>query len=233
MATFVVAHGAWSSGWSWKKMRPLLRAAGHEIFTPSFTGLGERSHLVSPEVTLETHIQDVANVLFYEDLTDVVLIGHSYGGMVATAVADRLPERIRKVIYLDAFVPRDGQSLRDLSPASPASQAAAESADNWLLPANPPRGDVQPSDVAWATPRTVPHPRRTFEQPIHLTGAIDHLPRIYIYCLKAGEKDVFGQFAARARSEDGWLYEEINTSHNPHISAPELLADILLRHAAD
>ena len=108
MATFVVAHGAWSSGWAWKKMRPLLRAAGHEIFTPSYTGLGERSHLSSPDVTLETHIQDIANVLFYEDLTDVVLIGHSYGGMVATGVADRASERIRQVIYLDAFVPRDG-----------------------------------------------------------------------------------------------------------------------------
>ena len=89
MATFVVAHGAWSSGWAWKKMRPLLRAAGHEMFTPSYTGLGERFHLASPDVTLETHIQDVANVLFYEDLSDVVLIGHSYGGMVATGVADR------------------------------------------------------------------------------------------------------------------------------------------------
>ena len=108
MATFVVAHGAWSSGWAWKKMRPLLRAAGHEIFTPSYTGLGERSHLSSPDLTLETHIQDIANVLFYEDLTDVVLIGHSYGGMVATGVADRASERIRQVIYLDAFVPRDG-----------------------------------------------------------------------------------------------------------------------------
>lgn len=108
MATFGVAHGAWSSGWAWKKMRPLLRAAGHEIFTPSYTGLGERSHLSSPDLTLETHIQDIANVLFYEDLTDVVLIGHSYGGMVATGVADRASERIRQVIYLDAFVPRDG-----------------------------------------------------------------------------------------------------------------------------
>jgi len=108
MATFVVAHGAWSSGFAWKKMRPLLRAAGHEIFTPSHTGLGERTHLATPDVTLETHIQDIVNVLFYEDLTDVVLIGHSYGGMVATGVADRASERIRQVIYRDAFVPRDG-----------------------------------------------------------------------------------------------------------------------------
>ena len=137
MATFVVAHGAWSSGWAWKKMRPLLRAAGHEIFTPSYTGLGERIHLSSPDITLETHIQDVANVLFYEDLTDVVLIGHSYGGMVATGVADRVSERIRKVIYLDAFVPRDGQAVRDLTPASRVSQMAAETPDNWLVEPNP------------------------------------------------------------------------------------------------
>src|SRR5918997_4776064 len=113
MATFLVAHGAWSSGWARKKMRPLLRERGHELFTPSYTGLGERAHLATPDVGLEAHIQDILNVLFYEDLSDVVLIGHSYGGMVATGGADRTSERIRKVIYLDAFVPRDGKALND------------------------------------------------------------------------------------------------------------------------
>ena len=232
MATFVVAHGAWSSGWAWKKMRPLLRAAGHEILTPSYTGLGERSHLASPEITLDTHIQDIANVLFYEDLTDVVLIGHSYGGMVATGVADRTSERIRKVIYLDAFVPRDGQAIRDLTPDSRVSQMTSETAENWLVEPIPPPPDTDPSDLEWVTPRRHPQPRRTFEQPVRLTGAIDRLPRAYIYCLKAGEGDVFRQFASRARSEDGWQYEEIDATHNPHITAPYELLEILLRLAA-
>ncbi len=114
MATIVVAHGAWSSGWAWKKMRPLLRAAGHDIFTPSYTGLGERAHLSSPDIGLDTHIADILAVFDYEDLRDVMLIGHSYGGMVATGVADRAQGRVAQLIYLDAFAPRDGQSLFDL-----------------------------------------------------------------------------------------------------------------------
>jgi pimeloyl-ACP methyl ester carboxylesterase len=231
MATFVVAHGAWSGGWAWKKIRPLLRAAGHEIFTPSYTGLGERSHLASPDITLETHIQDVANVLFYEDLTDVILIGHSYGGMVATGVADRVSERIRKVIYLDAFVPRDGQALRNLVAGSRVSQVAAETADNWLVEPSIPPPDTSPEDLEWVTPRRVPHPRKTFEEPVSLSGAIDRLPRAYVYCLKAQPSDNFRRFAERAQSEPGWQYEEIDASHNPHITAPHALLDILLRLA--
>lgn len=233
MATFVIAHGAWSSGWAWKKMRPLLRAAGHEIFTPSYTGLGERSHLATSDVTLSTHIQDILNVLFYEDLTDVILMGHSYGGMVATGVADRASERIRKVMYLDAFVPRHGQALRDLAPGTRVSQMAAETADNWLIEPNPPSSDASPEDLAWVTARRGPQPRKTFEEPVQLTGAVDRLPRVYIYCLRKQPGDVFGQFAARARSEAGWTYEEIDATHSPNITAPEALAEILLRQARD
>src|SRR5438067_1949693 len=102
MATIVVCHGAWSAGWAWRKLRPLMRAAGHELYTPTYTGLGERYHLATPQVDLSTHIQDIASVIEFEDLREVVLIGHSYGGMVATGVADRLSERMRQVIYLDA-----------------------------------------------------------------------------------------------------------------------------------
>ena len=116
--TFLVCHGAWSAGWAWKKVHPLMQAAGHRLVTPSYTGLGERSHLAHPAVDLEAHIQDMLNVIKYEDLRDIVLIGHSYGGMVATGVADRAAERIARLIYLDAFVPEDGQSLFDLLPAS-------------------------------------------------------------------------------------------------------------------
>ena len=115
MTNVVVAHGAWSAGWAWKKMRPLLRAAGHEMWTPTYTGIGERVHLANPSIDLDTHIADVTGVLESEDLRDVALIGHSYGGMVATGVADRARDRIAQVIYLDAFVPQDGQSLADLA----------------------------------------------------------------------------------------------------------------------
>ena len=109
MATYVICHGAWGGGWAWKKMRALMRAAGHEFVTPTYTGLGERAHLAHPMVGLETHIQDVRATLEYEDLRDVILVGHSYGGMVATGVGDRVPDRVRHLVYLDAFVPSEGQ----------------------------------------------------------------------------------------------------------------------------
>lgn len=234
MATFVVAHGAWSGGWSWKKLRPLLRAAGHELFTPTYTGLGERLHLATPEVGLETHIQDVLNVLELEDLRDVVLVGHSYGGMVATGVADRAADRIRLLVYLDAFVPRDGQSLTDLlrerqgaGPPAPGSGGV----EDWRVPPMEPSADTRPEDLAWVTPRRMPQPRKTFEEPIRLTGAVDRLPRVYIYCTQFRPGDGFRPFAERAKREPGWRYEEIDATHSPNITAPELLAALLDRLA--
>ena len=230
MATFVVAHGAWSAGWAWKKMRPLLRECGHELFTPTYAGLGERVHQVSPNVDLDTHIQDVCAVLTMEDLRDVVLVGHSYGGMVATGVADREAHRIDQLVYLDAFVPRDGQSVFDLHPPEVRDRmrgAAQRDGEGWLVPPNPPPPDTPAADLAWMAPRRLPHPIRTFEQPIRLSGEVERLPRTYIYCTRPGPGDGFRQFAQRARTEAGWQYREIDSSHNPHITAPEALATML------
>src|SRR5919205_4115238 len=114
MSTYVLVHGAWGGSYGWRKVRPLLQQAGHTVFTPSLTGQGERAHLASPSVNLSTHVQDVANAIWYEDLSNLILVGHSYGGMVVTGVAERLPERIRHLVYLDAFVPANGQSLYEL-----------------------------------------------------------------------------------------------------------------------
>jgi pimeloyl-ACP methyl ester carboxylesterase len=230
MATFVVAHGAWSAGWAWKKMRPLLRERGHELYTPSYTGLGERAHLASPDVGLDTHIRDVCGVLTMENLHEVVLIGHSYGGMVATGVADREPERIKHLVYLDAFVPRDGQSVGDLQPPGvrDAMRAAAErDGDGWLVPPNPPPPDTSAADLAWMAPRRLPQPLKALDEPIRLTGAVDRLPRTYIYCTRPMPADGFRQFAQRAKTEAGWQYREIDASHNPHITAPDALAAML------
>jgi pimeloyl-ACP methyl ester carboxylesterase len=229
MATFVVAHGAWSAGWAWSRMRPRLRERGHELFSPSYTGLGERAHLASPEVGLETHIRDVCGVLTMEGLRGVVLIGHSYGGMVATGVADREAGRISRVVYLDAFVPRDGESLFDLQPAAVRERlraAAALDGDGWLVPPNPPPPDTPADDVAWMAPRRLPHPVRAFEERISLSGAIERLPRSYIYCTRPAPEDGFRRFAERAQRE-GWQYLEIDSSHNPHVTAPDALAAML------
>jgi len=114
MADIVLAHGAWSAAWAWKKMRPLLQEAGHQFYAPTYTGLGARAHLATPDVDLSTHIQDIVSEIEFEDLNDVVLLGHSYGGMVATGVADRIGSRLARIVYIDAFAPKDGQSLFDL-----------------------------------------------------------------------------------------------------------------------
>ena len=230
MAVFVIAHGAWSSAWAWKKMRPLLRAAGHEIWTPTYTGLGERGHLASPAVDLDTHIRDVVGVLEMEDLRDIILIGHSYGGMVATGVADRARERIAQLVYLDAFVPQDGQSLFDLQPAEARDQMrelARTSGEGWRLPPNPMPPDTPEADVAWATPRRLPQPLKTFEQVLRFTGNMPPPPRSYIYCRRSRPGDVFRQFLLRAQRESGWRHFELDASHNPHITTPQALLELL------
>ncbi|MFO1079139.1 MAG: alpha/beta hydrolase [Reyranellaceae bacterium] len=230
MATIVLAHGAWSAAWAWKKMRPLLRAAGHDFFSPTYTGLGERAHLAHPDIDLSTHVQDVAAVIEIEDLRDVVLLGHSYGGMVATGVADRLADRIRRVVYIDAFAPRDGQSLFDLvGPKAEGNMraGAAKAGDGWKLPINPMPADTAPADLAWASPRRRPQPLKTFEQKLRLQSTAPVPPRHYIYATRSGPGDVFRQFAERARTEAGWSCHEIDASHNPHITCPDTLMALL------
>ena len=226
MADIVVAHGAWSAGWAWKKMRPLMAARGHVLWTPTYTGLGERAHLATPEVNLSTHITDVVQMLEMEDLRDVVLIGHSYGGMVATGVADRVPERLAQLIYLDAFAPEDGQSLAMLTGQDPgAMRAAAE--DGWKSPPRPLPPDTPRADVAWVAARRMSHPVECFTQPIRLTGAGSNLPRHYIYALRKDDRDSFGRFHQRALTTPGWTSHQIDASHSPHITAPQALAELL------
>jgi pimeloyl-ACP methyl ester carboxylesterase len=231
--TFLVAHGAWSGGWSWKKMHPLLAAAGHRLIVPTYTGLGEREHLATPEVNLDTQIQDLLGVIKFEDLSDFVLVAHSYGGMVATGVADRVPERIRQIIYVDAFVPRHGQALVDLVPAEARERmlAGVAAGDGWRAPPQPIPDDTSAEDAQWIGPLRMPHPMRCFDTPVQLANGDTKLPRAYIYALRRPAADTFGPFAARARSE-GWPYHEIDASHSPHVTAPQALADLLTRIAA-
>ena len=223
MATIVVAHGAWSAGWAWKKMRPLLRARGHEVFTPTYTGLGERAHLAAPSINLDTHIRDTLNVLDYEDLSGVVLVGHSYGGMVATGVADRARERVRQLIYVDAFVPEDGKALHDYVPAERREAARRDAIDGWRIQPPVPPPDTLPEDIAWIEPRRMTQPMQTFDQALRLRGGPLTLPRSYIYCTR-NTQGPFRPFYERAKKE-GWPTYEIDASHSPNVTAPELLAE--------
>ena len=232
-ATFLVCHGAWGGGWSWKKMHPLMQAAGHRLFTPTYTGLGERAHLANPSIDLETHIQDILNVIQYEDLRDVVLLGHSYGGMVATGVTDRAGDRIARLIYLDAFVPKDGQSLLDLN--EPARQRMLDSAranDGWRLPPLPTPPDTPPADLEWMSARRVDMPLKCFEEKLRLRHGEPSVPRSYIYAKRISPADTFGQFSRQFKSDPGWNYHEIDASHSPAVTAPEALMALLQKIVA-
>ena len=226
-ATFLVCHGAWSAGWAWKKMHPLMAARGHRLITPSYTGLGERAHLANPAIDLETHVQDILNVIIYEDLRDIVLVGHSYGGMVATGVADRARDRVSQLIYIDAFVPWGGQSLLDLNEAArERMRELAKAGDGYRAPPNPTPPDTPPADLEWLTERRVDMPIKCFEMKLKLSGE-PTMPRSYIYATRITPADTFGRFAKRAQSEPGWRYFEIDASHSPNVTAPEALMALL------
>jgi len=227
--TFLVCTGAWSAGWSWKKMHPLMAAAGHRLVAPTYTGLGEREHLASPSNDLETHIQDILAVIKYEDLRDIVLVGHSYGGMVATGVAGRARDRITRLVYLDAFVPTDGQSLMDVGPPTVRQrmQELAKAGDGWRVPSNPIPSDTSEADVKWISERRLPQSIKCFEQPLRMRGGDLTLPRSYIYLTRVTPADPFRPFAERAKNDRNWRYYELDASHSAHVTAPEALAQLL------
>jgi pimeloyl-ACP methyl ester carboxylesterase len=225
MATFLVAHGAWTGGWFWRKMFRPMRELGHELIVPTLTGLGERQHLGHQGIDLDTHVSDLLHVMHCEDLAGVTLIGHSYGGMVATGVAHKAAQRLDGVIYLDAFVPQSGECLLDLLPAEARSKM--EQAAGAQVPPNPMPPDTMAEDVAWAVARRVPQPLRTFEQPVVLGGVPAGLAKAYIYCSRHAPGDVFGRFSEQARNDADWIHAELDSSHNPHVTAPAALATLL------
>ncbi len=233
MAIVVLAHGGWSSAWAWKKVRPLMAAAGHQFFTPTYTGLGERAHLASPSNDLETHIEDVLGVLKFEDLREVMLIGHSYGGMVATGVADRAGDRVARLIYLDAFVPTNGQALTDLVPPAERERllGSVQTGDGWRVTPNPTPPDTLPEDLEWITKFRMPQSVKCFTQPLRLQAKVD-VPRVFIHCTRYADKKPFGQFANLAKDRPGWQFYELDASHSPNITAPTALMKVLTQSLA-
>ena len=218
--TFMLVHGAWGGGWSFKQTDSLLRLQGHNVYRPTLSGLGERVHLASAEVDLNTHIADVVNTILFENLHDVVLLGHSYGGMVVTGVADSIPERIKCLIYLDAFVPEDGQSV---------ATAHGQEKTGREMPSK--NGLIYPF---WNTdnekfPHDVPQPAKTFSQPLALKNERRlKIPTTYILTYEGDdpEKDAFAFFGDRARGY-GWNFIPMQADHNPQMSMPAELAELL------
>ncbi len=237
MATFVLIHGGGHGGWCYNKLSPLLRAKNHLVLSPSLTGCGDRKHLLSPTVDLDTHITDVVNLLEYEDLSNVILLGHSYGGMVITGVADRAAARIGKLVYLDAAHPSDGQSLADVAPLQMEMTYAGARTENGVeLVLWPMQGMSQffgitdSADAAWTDSKLTPHPWKCFAQPLRLLngGAAENLPRFNINCtpsLAMSPQD------ARARQLVGVRNFEIDTGHDLMITEPQAVAEMLLEIA--
>jgi pimeloyl-ACP methyl ester carboxylesterase len=241
---YVLVHPAWFGGWCWWKVAPLLRAAGHCVYTPTLTGLGEREHLARPEVGLSTHVDDVVNTVVYEDLADVVLVGNSSSGAVITGVRDRIPERLRRVVYLDAFVPSDGQSILELIP--PERREAMEAlvtseGGGWSLPRFAPAPWEQFVPDSWQVtheadlrrilPRLRPTPFRHFSESLHLTGGREESPRrVYVRCA-AWPHPGFDRHARHAESSPEWDMYAVPWSHLAYVTAPDDLTALLLNLA--
>ncbi|HDR9188779.1 MULTISPECIES: alpha/beta hydrolase [Burkholderia] len=229
--TFVLVHGAWHGGWCYGRTALYLRELGYHVHTPTLSGLGERSHLVSRGIGLQTHIDDVVNLLEWENLHDVVLCGHSYGGMVISGVAERVRRRIRRLSYIDAFVPQPGQALFDTLSVERVDEVRAltlERGFGWLIPPVPATVfNVNTNDIGWVDGLCVPHPLRCFEERVHYTDRVTSLPRQYILATDFPGSH-FPDVAERLRDEPGWRVDNIKTGHDVMIDDPIGLAKLLI-----
>jgi pimeloyl-ACP methyl ester carboxylesterase len=233
MATFVLVHGAWAGGLIWRPIARALREAGHEVYVPTLTGIGERRHLLNREINLRTHIRDVLGVIDYEDLSDLVLVGHSYGGMVVTGVADAVPEKIASLVYVDAFVPENGQALFSMVPPDNRPQPTAADGEDWLTAPLPAEAFGKPSQEVrdFVARKGAPQPTACFSQTLQLTGGIERIRRkTYIYC-NDPEPTVFTPIYERLRHSPGWALGTLRCGHFPQLDVPEELT-VLLQAAA-
>lgn len=239
MSTYLLVHGAWHSGQVWKRVVPLLAAAGHRVVAPSLTGYGDKAHLLGRDVGLDTHVDDIVDLIAAEDLTEVILVGHSYAGLVISSVANRVPDRIAHLVHLDAMVPEDGESAVDVLPVTQDLINLAESSESgWRvppLPELPPPsglfGVTDPADIAWLRSMLSDHPVRCLRQPVRLDNpAMRTIPRTHIHCV-LGRPDGFARRPVSALQPNGsparvW---ELPTGHDCMITMPAELTELLLR----
>ncbi len=233
MTTFVLVHGAYHGGWCWVDVAKRLRAAGHEVFAPTITGLGERYHLATPEVGLDTHIKDIVNAVEWEGLRDFVLVGHSYGGMIIGGVADELGERIKAIVYLDALIPRNGVSVLDYNPAARREeiQKSAESFNGWQIPAYSAKfyGVADTAKQKWVDGKCVPHPLKSMSDKSSLSEDPHKgiSTRVYLLCTNP-PLPYMRQFFEWAQAQDDWICGEMNTGHDLMVTEPKKLSEFLL-----
>ena len=222
--TFVLVHGAWAGGWIWRDVADRLRDHGHDVFTPTLTGLGERSHLVSPKINLTTHVLDIANLIKWEEISDIVLVGHSYGGMVISGVVEKVPQgTIRSILYLDAFLPDNGQALSDLVPAETPLPAVE---DPVPFPGLGQTGDAHRESLL------TPHPLGTLTERLTLTGARARIPiKTYVLATSSPTPTPFGAMAEKIANDPDWRLEKLACGHNTMTEMPQETVEIFLRAA--
>jgi pimeloyl-ACP methyl ester carboxylesterase len=229
--TYVLVHGAWHGGWCWRKVASFLRGRGHDVFTPTLTGLGERAHLLSQAITLDTFVEDVVNVLKFEDLQEIVLVGHSFAGSAISGTADRMPDRIRQLVYIDAMMLENGQSPFSLLPeevVEARTRQAHDTSGGLSIPAPRPSafGISDPAQAAFVQSHLTPHPFGTYTSPLKLANKVGNgLPATYIACTDP----VYGPLQASRDwvKRNGMKMAEIKTGHDAMVTAPDLLADML------
>jgi pimeloyl-ACP methyl ester carboxylesterase len=230
MATFVLVHGAWHGGWCWSRVTPKLLALGHNVFTPTMTGFGERSHLLSPEIGLDTNILDIENVIIWEDLSEVILVAASYAGMVTTCVADRMPERISALVYQNAFIASDGVSQNDLLPEWRKVMIEENIEDDWCMPPPDPKlfGVQSSDDRDWIRSKMTPQAAKSFRDKARVTGAHCSVTnRTYIRAT-GYPNETFDRYLNEAQSDPTWRAEVLNTSHDAMITLPNEIVQIFI-----
>ncbi|MFI7000407.1 alpha/beta hydrolase [Nocardia sp. NPDC050175] len=238
MSTFLLVHGAWHSGRCWERVVPLLESKGHRVLAPSLTGYGDKAHLLGPEVGLDTHVDDIVTLINEEDLSEVVLVGHSYAGLVISSVANQIPDRIGHLVYLDAMVPMDGETAVDVQPISQhLIDLAANSDTGWRVPPLPERpppfglfGVTDPADMAWLRTMLSDQPVRCLQQPAHLDNpATTAIPRTHIHCVGATPPGITRRPvpALQPNGSPSQIWE-LPTGHDCMITMPTELSELLL-----
>jgi pimeloyl-ACP methyl ester carboxylesterase len=228
--TYVLVHGAWHGGWCWRRVADLLEAKGHKVYAPSLTGVADRSHLLSKSITLDTHILDVANLMEWEDLQNVVLCGHSYGGWPISGVAEKQEKRIRSIIYLDAFLPNNGQKVLDTNTPD-RKKSVLEGIEKGELARPGPSAAaffVNEKDQAWVNAKMTAQPIGVSTQPLVLTGARDRITKkAYVRARKYPQPD-FDRWYEQCKADASWKVFDLNCGHDAMIDAPSDVAEILM-----
>ena len=232
--TFVLVHGAWHGGWCWQRVADRLRGGGHKVYTPTLTGLGERSHLLRQGIDIGTHITDVVNVIKWERLSDVVLCGHSYGGFVISGVAEQMSAAIRSIVFLDAFLPNNGDTTQNLTSVAVQEAISAALASGALgMPPRPAEAfGVNEADRAWVDSLCTPQPIGTFTYKIALTGAREKIARKTYIRAKTYANPGFDRAVAVVKADPSWRFHEVASGHDVMVDAPERLSELLLEAAA-